>query len=219
VSLPPLLLYVHDNPEDGRAFETAMVKAGVKFKLDSARGFYEAVDYLSGQGKFAALSKRPKPTLVLLDYFLGSYKGTDLLRWMHERPSFTPSTVVIFSRSSELGHIADCYVGGADYYLVNAGTATGLLTVVQRLDECLKSDPPQVEALRELSVHPELARQALRAELHDGLAEHAGLLAEHRERAAQLDASMAEQKERKKQIPFVPKTPPKPDGGGSASKK
>jgi hypothetical protein len=79
------------------------------------------------------------------------------------------------------------------------------------LDECLKEQPAQLGALRELSVHPELARQALKAELREGMARHTDLLAEHHARAAKLDAAMAEQKERKKQVPFVPKIPPKSD--------
>jgi two-component system, response regulator len=212
MSVRPVLLYVHDNPDDGRALEAATVRAGARFKLQLVKGYYEAIDYLSAQGKFIALTRRPNAALVLVDYFLGSYKGTDLLRWIRERPPLAGTTAVVFSRSSELGHIAECYVAAADYYLVNPATSSGLLTIVQRLDECLKEQPPRVAALRELSVHPELARQALQTELREGLAQHRDLLAEHRERVAQLDASMAQQKERKKQVPFVPKTPPKPDG-------
>jgi DNA-binding response OmpR family regulator len=216
MSLRPVLLYVHDNPGDGRAFQAAMTEARVKFKVELVRGFYEGVDYLSRQGKFA-LSKQPEPALVLLDYFLGSYKGTDLLRWMRERAASARLTVVVFSRSAELSHIAESYVRGADYYLVNGGNPAAFMTVVQRLDDCLKEEPPRLESLRELSVHAELARQALRADLRDGLAKHSDLLTEHLERAAQLEASMAEQKERKKQVPFVPKPPRKPGPGGSSS--
>src|SRR5215204_2715190 len=122
MSLRPILLYVHDNLNDGRALDAATVKASAKFKLLLVKGFYEAVDCLSAQGKFAALGKQPKPALVLLDYFLGSYKGTDLLRWIRERPSLAGLTAVILSRTAELHHIAECYVAGADYYLVNCGT-------------------------------------------------------------------------------------------------
>ena len=60
--------------------------------------------------------------------------------------------------------------------------------------------------MREVSPHADLARDALRIELREGLARHRKLTEEHKLGREKLDATMAEQKERKKQIPFVPKT-------------
>jgi CheY-like chemotaxis protein len=102
MSLRPVLLYVHDSVDDGRALDAACVQARVKFKLLLVKGYYEAVDCLSAQGKFAPLTRQPKPALILLDYFLGSYKGTDLLRWVRERPELANTMIVIFSRTREL---------------------------------------------------------------------------------------------------------------------
>ena len=201
-----ILLYVHGNADDAHTLEWARTKAAVKFTLQAVSGFYEAVDYLLAQGKFASAGKHARPAIILVDYSLGSYKGTDLVRWIHEQLPLADLPVVILSRSTEIPQMAECYAAGADCYLVKPDDFDGLLHMVQCLDECLQQNPSSLSALREVSPHADLARDALRIELREGLARHRKLTEEHKLGREKLDATMAEQKERKKQIPFVPKT-------------
>ena len=209
----PILLYVHAGPDDAHTLEWARAKASVKFTLRVASGFYEAVDYLLGQGKFAAASQHRKPAIILVDYSLGTYKGTDLVRWLHEQPALADLPVVILSRSTEVHQMAECYAAGADCYLVKPEDFDGLLHMVRCLDECLQQEPSSLSALREVSPHADLARDAMRIELREGMARHRKLMEEQRTQAAKLDATMAEQKESKKKIPFVPKEPQRPNDG------
>ena len=208
----PILLYAHGSADDAHTLEWARVKAGAKFTLQTVAGFYEAVDYLRGQGKFAAVGKHSQPAILLVDYSLGSYKGTDLLRWLHEQPALDALPVVILSRSTEVSQMAECYAAGADCYLIKPNDFDVLVHMVRCLDECLCQRPSTLSALREVSPHADLARDALRIELREGLARHRKLMEEHRVQAARLDSAMAEQKERKKQIPFIPREPRRPKG-------
>ena len=205
------LLYVDDNPDDLHLMQLAVAQARATFNLQLVNGYYEAVEYLSVQGKFSVSSKNPKPALVLIDYFLGSYTGGDLVAWIREQPALPALPLVIFTQGKELQEMAKCYVAGADYYLVKHATFDGLIKIVRCLDECLRCHPPQLDPLRELAVRAEFVQQALRSELREGVTEHRKLMRDLKANAGQLDGVRAEQKERKKQFPF-PKERKKPEG-------
>ena len=106
-----------------------------------------------------------------------------------------------------------CYAAGADCYLVKPEDFDGLLHMVRCLDECLQQQPSSLSALREVSPHADLARDALRIELREGLARHRKLMEEQRAHKGRLDTTMAEQKESKKKFPFVPKERQRPKDG------
>jgi two-component system, chemotaxis family, response regulator Rcp1 len=200
-----ILLYVHGDADDEHTLEWARTKAGVKFTMHTVSGFYEAVDYLLAQGKFASAARRAKPAIILVDYSLGTYKGSDLVRWIHEQLSLADLPVVVLSRSTNIPQMAECYAAGADCYLVKPDDFDGMLHMARCLEECLQQNPSSLSALREVSPHADLARDALRIELREGLARHRKLTEEQNLERKKLDATMAEQKERKKQIPFVPR--------------
>jgi CheY-like chemotaxis protein len=200
----PVLLYVDDNVDDLHLMQMAAGEGRVSFRLQMVNGFYQAVDYLLDQGAYADCARFPRASLVLLDNELAGYKGADLLRWIRMQGPIASISVVIFSGQKELHEMAECYAAGADYYLTKPGTFDDLVKVARCLDECLRHSPPQLETLRKVAVRPELARQALKMELREGLAEHRKLIQEHRGLMRKIDAIRAEQKERKKQIPFIP---------------
>src|SRR6185436_18816627 len=179
----PTLLYVDDNPDDLVLMQLAVAQSRARFDLQMASGYYEAVDYLAAQGKFAYAFKHPKPVLVLIDYCLGSYNGGELTQWVRERPALAGMCVVILTQSKNLEDMAACYVAGADCYLTKCGTFEGLIETVRALDECLGHHPPRLEVLRELAMPADLMQKALRKEMREGLAENRRLLEELRQRA------------------------------------
>jgi CheY-like chemotaxis protein len=208
-----VLLYVDDNADDLHLMQMAAGEARVAFRLQMVNGFYEAVDYLLGRAAYADRAKFPRTNMVLLDNALNGYKGVDLLRWIRKQGPLALIPVVIFSGHKELHEMAECYAAGADYYLTKPGTFDDLVKVARCLDECVGHSPPQLEMLRKVAVRPELARQALKTRLREGLAEHRKLVQEYRTLMAEMDGIRAEQKERKKQIPFIPKPKPKSSSG------
>jgi len=83
------LLYVEDEPETVQLFQTAMQQVGAVFQLEAAASLEAAFMVLD---RAAA-----KPMAVLLDFSLGRFKGTDLLRWMRGRPEYLQIEVAVFS--------------------------------------------------------------------------------------------------------------------------
>jgi DNA-binding response OmpR family regulator len=202
---PAIVLYVEDDPSHRELLRSAAKSCQAKFGLALCDGFYDAVDYLGRQGKYADWIRYPPATLVLLDYALGTFKGTDLVRWVRKQSALSTLPVVMFSGSTEVAVMAECYVAGADYYIRKPARAEDLLKIVRGLDACLEHNPPRVAALADVAADPTMDRQALTNALRDGLAENHALREQARVRLAKLDLTMAVRKEVLKAIPFKPK--------------
>jgi two-component system, response regulator len=214
IKRPPVVLYVEDDADHRDLMRLAAKESQVKFGLALAHGFQDALDYLSGQDKYANRMQYPLPTLVLLDYALRNFKGTDLARWIRKQTGLSGLPVVMFSNCMEVLEMAECYVAGADYFIRKPMHFEDLLKVVRGLDACLEHQPPRLAALADVAADPTVDRQALSTALRDGLAENRALQEQARARLAKLDLTMAVRKEVLKKIPFVPNTERKPQEQG-----
>jgi len=203
-----IVLYVEDDAEHRELMRSAAKACQVKFSLALAHGYYDAVDYLGGQDQYADRTRYPMPTFVLVDYALGSFRGTDLARWIRRQSSLSRLPVVMFSGCSEVPEMAECYAAGADYYIRKPMRFEDLLKVVRGLDACLEHNPPRVAALADMAADPTIDRQALTHPLTEGLGADKQLQEQARARLAKLDLTMAVRKEVLKKIPFVQKTGP-----------
>jgi DNA-binding response OmpR family regulator len=121
-----VLLYVEDDGEAVALFETAMRQCRPVFNLQIADGLEDAFHFLD--------RKQVKPMAVLLDFSLGKFKGSDLLRWMRARPQLSDLEVAVFSGLDSERQIKECYGAGADYYLVKPNSFSILLDIVDRVD-------------------------------------------------------------------------------------
>jgi len=90
----------------------------VKNPLQIVRDGQEAIDYLSGAGKFADRQKFPLPYLILLDLKMPRKTGIDVLEWLHEQPELRCLPVVVFSSSAHRKDIARAYELGANGFVV-----------------------------------------------------------------------------------------------------
>ena len=207
---PPLVLYVEDDAEHRELMRSAAKACKVKFGLVLSDGFSDAVHYLGGQDKYADRGRYPLASFALLDYSLGSFKGTDLARWIRKQSELSSLPIVMFSGCAEVPQMAECYAAGADYYIRKPVRFEDLLKVVRSLDVCLDHNPPRIAALADMAADPSVDRQALSAALDDGLAENKVLQEQARARVAKLDLTMAVRDEVLKKIPFVSKPEAKP---------
>ena len=202
----PVVLYVEDSLDDRELMRSAAKVSHVKFTLALADGYSEAVDYLGGERQYADRTRYPLATFVLLDYALGTLKGTDLVRWIRKRTGISSLPVVMFSGCTEVPEMADCYAAGADYCIKKPLRAEDLMKVVRGLDASLGHSPPLLAALADVAADPTLDRQALTTALRQGLTDNGILREQAQVRIAKLDLTMAVRKEVLKQIPFGPKT-------------
>jgi CheY-like chemotaxis protein len=125
------LLLVEDSADDQFIMNRALKTAGVTNPVQIVEDGEEAVDYLSGTGKFADRAQYPLPALVFLDLKLPMRSGIEVLRWMRSRPELQGIVVVVLTSSDSPADIAEAYRTGANSYLVKPPTADDLIAMAK----------------------------------------------------------------------------------------
>jgi len=131
------------------------------------------------------------PAFALVDYALGSFKGTELARWIRKQVSLSGIPVVMFSGCTEVSQMAECYAAGADYYIKKPQRFEDLLKIVRGLEASLEHNPPRVATLAEMAADPRVDSEALKTALSDGLAYDSVLREQAHARLAKLDLTIA----------------------------
>ena len=129
-----LILQVDDDPNDVFLLQHAMTNAGVTNPIQVATDGQQAIDYLSGSGKFADRKEFPLPCLVLLDLKLPHVMGLDVLKWIREQRG--PALVtIILSASAEDADIAAAYRLGANAFLTKPSEASKLEAMAKAIKD------------------------------------------------------------------------------------
>ncbi len=128
------ILQVEDDSNDVFFLQRAMKKAGVANPIQVASDGQQAIDYLTGMGKFADRLQCPLPCLVLLDLKLPHVMGLDVLKWIRQQPG--PALVVVMlTASGEDVDIAAAYRLGANGFLVKPSEASKLEDMVKAIKD------------------------------------------------------------------------------------
>jgi two-component system response regulator len=128
------ILQVEDDPNDVFLFKHAVKKVGVTNPMQVAGDGQEAIDYLSGTGKFADRDQFPLPGLILLDLKLPFVMGLDVLKWIREQPNPAP-VVIILTASAEEEDVASAYRLGANAFLTKPSEASKLQDIVRAIKD------------------------------------------------------------------------------------
>ena len=155
------VLYVEDNFGDRELMMHAVNRAKPRFELRLQNDYCKIIAYLSNKGLFDNRRYFPPPDLVLLDYSIGNFKGTELLSWIRTKSERQTMPVVMFSGRTEEQIVAECYAMGANYFIAKSPQTTERLRLVSSLDACLQTIPPHVEKLAKLATSPGLSRWSL----------------------------------------------------------
>jgi CheY-like chemotaxis protein len=113
-----VILLVDDSNDDIVLMRRAFSKAKLLNPLVSVTSGEEAIDYLSGVGKYANRAEYPLPGLILLDIKMKGLDGFDLLRWVRGQPGLKTLRVVMLTSSSEMRDVNLAYQLGANSFLV-----------------------------------------------------------------------------------------------------
>jgi CheY-like chemotaxis protein len=116
------LMLVEDNEDDVFLMKRALQGARVVNPLYVVEDGQEAVDYLSGAGKFADRDHYPLPAVVFLDLKLPLMSGHDVLAWIRQQREFEALIVIVLTSSNEASDLSRCYALGANSYLVKPPT-------------------------------------------------------------------------------------------------
>ena len=125
------ILLVEDNPDDVFFMQRAFKTAELTNPLHVAEDGQEAIDYLSGSGRFADRDAYPEPCLVLLDLKLPRKNGHEVLSWLRTQPEFARMIVIALTTSREPRDIHEAYRLGVNAYLVKPTSPTQLVEMLR----------------------------------------------------------------------------------------
>jgi len=122
------ILYVEDDENDADIFSRLIRKLDQPINYTILSSGSEAVEYLSGQGRYEGQTV-PLPKLMLLDLNLSGISGFDVLEWARSDVRTRWLPIVAFSTSDNPTDIQQAYAAGANAYMVKPGSyfATGAL--------------------------------------------------------------------------------------------
>jgi CheY-like chemotaxis protein len=112
------VLLAEDDENDVFFIQRAFQQAKIENPIHVVRDGQEAVEYLSGEGKFSDRRIFPLPHLLLLDLKMPRMTGLDVLHWMHEHPDFKCLPVVVLSSSAHQIDVERAYELGANGFVV-----------------------------------------------------------------------------------------------------
>ena len=142
----PILL-VEDNDDDAFLLTRALRTAEIDNPVHIVQDGEEALEYLTGAGKYADRLEYPLPSLMLLDLKLPRVSGFEVLEWIQKDTTLPPLVVVVLSSSGETRDINMAYRFGARSYLVKPPTAASFVDLAQGLKLYwlqLNQPPPRV---------------------------------------------------------------------------
>jgi CheY-like chemotaxis protein len=126
----PILLLVEDDDNDVFFFRRALEKAGLDVAWHLASDGEQALQYLSGNGKFADRTAYPLPNLIFLDLKLPYLNGLEILEYMQKQPALAEIDVIVLTSSSEERDRKRAFELGAKKYLVKPATPRTLLEIL-----------------------------------------------------------------------------------------
>jgi two-component system response regulator len=129
------ILLVEDEPDSVFFFEHTVKKLEIANPVQVAKDGREALDYLTGAGKFADRQSYPLPGLVILDLKLPRATGLEVLREIRQRPETRNMIVVMLTSSASDDDIASAYALGANGYLVKPLHLEELAKIMQSIKD------------------------------------------------------------------------------------
>ncbi len=125
------ILLVEDNEDDAFLMQRALQDAAIVNPLLIVQDGQEAIDYLSGAGKFADRAQFPIPAVIFLDLKLPLKSGHEVLAWIRGRKEFDMVVIVVLTSSSEPSDIKKSYSLGANSFLVKPPTPESLVDLAR----------------------------------------------------------------------------------------
>jgi len=137
-----LILAAEDEESDRMILELAFQRAKLPHALVIVRDGQEAVDYLSGQGRYSDRATHPPPALLILDLKMPRMSGFDVLTWLELRPEFKELPVVVLSSSPDESDITKARELGACDYFVKPHSFERLVEMVRQMQARWLAAPP-----------------------------------------------------------------------------
>jgi CheY-like chemotaxis protein len=146
------ILSVEDDDNDRLFLKLALEDVGLAGELRVVTNGEQAIDYLTGRGKYKNRRDYPLPCMVLLDLNLPFVSGFEILAWMRSQPKFQSTIVIPLSSSGLPEDIARARKHGVADYFVKPATLEdwrriGLKLAERWFDKTLPQRMPFVRAV------------------------------------------------------------------------
>ena len=127
------VLFAEDDDNDSFFLERAFKQAKIANPLKRVNDGEEAIEYLSGHGKYSDREVFPLPCLLLLDLKMPRKNGFEVLQWIRAQPGLKRLPVVVLTSSREDPDINRAYDLAANTYLVKPVQFEGLVEMMKAL--------------------------------------------------------------------------------------
>lgn len=117
-----VVLIAEDDPNHLALLRRAVEQTGYRWPCYCVSDGEEAIDYLSGSGKFGNRGEFPLPSIFLLDLRMPGKNGFEVLEWLRDQtdavPGFKNMRTVVLTASDEIRDVNRAYQLGAASFLV-----------------------------------------------------------------------------------------------------
>lgn len=133
---PSRILLVEDDENDVFLMERALTKAKLAQPMHVAANGREALDYLTGSGRFGDRSTHPLPNCIFLDLKLPFVHGFEVLEWIRNQSRLGNISVFVLTSSPEERDREKAMQLGATEYLLKPPTPEMLQQVFTKHPNC-----------------------------------------------------------------------------------
>ena len=112
------ILLVEDDPNDVFLIEHSLRKAGIPKPIAIATDGEQAIEYLSGAGKYADRGAYPLPDCLLTDLKMPKKNGFDVLKWIRANDECRRIPAMVLTSSQQAEDIERSYCLGATAFFV-----------------------------------------------------------------------------------------------------
>lgn len=140
------VLLAEDEPNDVFLLKHAFEKASVENPLYTVSDGQEAIDYLSGTGKFSDRIQFPFPNLLILDLKMPRKTGLQVLQWLQNDQKLRNLPTIILSSSAHPDDVDKAYLLGANAFIVKP-LSVQERTELARMIKCfwlVMNEPPSL---------------------------------------------------------------------------
>jgi CheY-like chemotaxis protein len=138
IAAGPLVLIAEDSESDIFFLLRAFAAARLKNPVYVVRGGAEALEYLSGVGKYKDREKYPMPGIVFIDLKMPKPDGFDVLRWKEGQMDLPRMLWVAVSNFDGVRTINEAYVAGATTFLAKPLDGMDVRNLVDAFEEYWK---------------------------------------------------------------------------------
>jgi CheY-like chemotaxis protein len=114
------ILLAEDDPNDVLLLQLAFKEAGMQNPLHVVGDGLEAIEYLSGAGKFADRRRYPFPVLLILDLKMPRKTGIDVLKWLGRDDALRCLPTIMLSSSTHPGDVEKAYRLGVNAFVAKS---------------------------------------------------------------------------------------------------